>query len=117
MAGMRLNTGVTGSVVGNLYGGYNGAAVPAASSVPEGPGTITQQAWGVPSASNGTNIGFHAAAIGTLALVALGVLWWMLPRLGDRIMRITLPGIVVGIGLYWAFQHFTGMGNTGKAKG
>jgi len=31
-------------------------------------------------------------------------------------MRITLPGIVVGILGYWAFQHFTGMGNTGKAK-
>jgi hypothetical protein len=31
-------------------------------------------------------------------------------------MRVTLPGIVVGIALYWAFQHFTGMGNTGKAK-
>jgi hypothetical protein len=30
-------------------------------------------------------------------------------------MRITLPGIVVGILGYWAFQHFTGMGNTGKA--
>ena len=31
-------------------------------------------------------------------------------------MRITLPGVVVGIGLYWAFQHFSGMGNTGKSK-
>lgn len=31
-------------------------------------------------------------------------------------MRITLAGIVVGAGLYWAVQHFTGMGNTGKAK-
>jgi ABC-type phosphate transport system permease subunit len=30
-------------------------------------------------------------------------------------MRVTLPGIVVGIFAYWAFQHFTGMGNTGKA--
>ena len=31
-------------------------------------------------------------------------------------MRVTLPGIVVGIFAYWAFQHFTGMGNTGKAS-
>jgi hypothetical protein len=31
-------------------------------------------------------------------------------------MRITLAGIIVGAGLYWAVQHFTGMGNTGKAK-
>jgi hypothetical protein len=31
-------------------------------------------------------------------------------------MRVTIPGVVVGILLYWGFQHFTGMGNTGKAK-
>lgn len=31
-------------------------------------------------------------------------------------MRVTLAGIIVGAGLYWAVQHFTGMGNTGKAK-
>jgi hypothetical protein len=30
-------------------------------------------------------------------------------------MRVTLPGVVVGILLYWGFQHFTGMGNTGKS--
>jgi hypothetical protein len=29
-------------------------------------------------------------------------------------MRITIPGVLVGFGLYWAWQHFTGMGNTGK---
>lgn len=32
-------------------------------------------------------------------------------------MRVTLAGIVVGAGLYWAFQHFTGMGNTGRGSG
>lgn len=31
-------------------------------------------------------------------------------------MRVTLPGVIVGLLLYWGFQHFTGMGNTGKAK-
>ena len=31
-------------------------------------------------------------------------------------MRVTLSGIIVGFGLYWAIQHFTGMGNTGKAS-
>jgi hypothetical protein len=30
--------------------------------------------------------------------------------------RITLPGIITGLVLYWGFQHFTGMGNTGKSK-
>ena len=31
-------------------------------------------------------------------------------------MRITLAGVIVGALLYWGVQHFTGMGNTGKAK-
>ncbi len=31
-------------------------------------------------------------------------------------MRITLPGVLLGLALYWGWQHFTGMGNTGKAK-
>ena len=31
-------------------------------------------------------------------------------------MRVTLPGVLLGVLLYWGFQHFTGMGNTGKAK-
>lgn len=29
-------------------------------------------------------------------------------------MRFSLGSFVLGIGAYWAFQHFTGMGNTGK---
>jgi hypothetical protein len=77
---MKLGTGVTGSVVGNLYGGYGGAAVPGVSTVPEGPGTITQQAWGVPSPSSGSRAGLHAAGISTAALVVLGFIWWALPR-------------------------------------
>jgi hypothetical protein len=31
-------------------------------------------------------------------------------------MRFTLGSFLLGVGAYWAFQHFTGMGNTGKAK-
>jgi hypothetical protein len=70
-----------GSVVSGLYSGYGGAAVPAASTVPEGPNTITQQAWGVPPASgSGTNCGLHAAGISTGALVLLVLIWWALPR-------------------------------------
>jgi hypothetical protein len=80
MAGMKLGTGVTGSVVGNLYGGYGGAAVPGVSTVPEGPNTITQQAWGVPSPSSGSTLGFKAASISTGALVVLAFIWWALPR-------------------------------------
>jgi hypothetical protein len=80
MAGMNPGTGVTGSVVGGLYGGYGGAAVPSASNVPEGPATITQQAWGVPSASGRGGLGLKAAGISTAALVLLGFIWWALPR-------------------------------------
>lgn len=81
MAGMRMSTGLSGSVVGGLYGGYNGASVPAASGVPEGPVTITQQAFGVPSASSGTGaVGLTAAGIGTAALALLFFIWWALPR-------------------------------------
>jgi len=31
-------------------------------------------------------------------------------------MRFSLGSFLFGLGAYWAFQHFTGMGNTGKAK-
>ena len=31
-------------------------------------------------------------------------------------MRITLPGVLLGVVLYWGVQHFTGFGNTGKGK-
>jgi hypothetical protein len=80
MSGMKLGTGVSSSVVGSLYGGYGGAAVPGASNIPEGPTTITQQAWGVPSANGGSMIGLHAAGISTGALILLAFIWWALPR-------------------------------------
>lgn len=31
-------------------------------------------------------------------------------------MRFHLGSFIAGFAVYWAFQHFTGMGNTGKAK-
>ena len=30
-------------------------------------------------------------------------------------MRFSLMSFGLGIGAYWAFQHFTGKGNTGKS--
>jgi hypothetical protein len=30
-------------------------------------------------------------------------------------MRFSLASFALGIGAYWAFQHFTGKGNTGKS--
>jgi hypothetical protein len=80
MAGPKLATGLTGSVVGSLYGGYGGASTPAATGIPEGPATITQQAWGVPSPGSGRRLGLTAAGIGTAALAALVFIWWALPR-------------------------------------
>jgi hypothetical protein len=80
MAGMSLNTGLTGSVFANGYPSYGGAAVPGASTVPEGPTTITQQAYGVPGVGGGGKKGLTVAGIGTFALVALAFIWWSLPR-------------------------------------
>lgn len=31
-------------------------------------------------------------------------------------MRFSLFSFALGIGAYWAWQHFTGMGNTGRAR-
>jgi hypothetical protein len=82
MAGLNLSSGIglNGSVFAGGYPGYSGAAVPAASTVPEGPTTITQQAYGVPGVSGGSRKGLTCAAIGTGALVLLGFIWWSLPR-------------------------------------
>lgn len=80
MAGMSLGTGFSGSVFANGYPSYNGAAVPGASTVAEGPGSITQQAYGVPGAGSGGKRGLAVAGIGTFALAALAFIWWSLPR-------------------------------------
>lgn len=31
-------------------------------------------------------------------------------------MRFHLGSFALGIAAYWAFQHFTGMGNSGKSR-
>ena len=31
-------------------------------------------------------------------------------------MRVTLAGVLVGVALYWAAQHFLGIGLSGKGK-
>lgn len=80
MAGMRLGSGIQASVFESGYPGYGAAAVPMASTVPEGPGTITQQAYGVPGVGRSGQKGGLAAAIGTAAVFALVFLWWSLPR-------------------------------------
>jgi hypothetical protein len=32
-------------------------------------------------------------------------------------MRFHFGSFIAGLAVYWAFQHFSGMGNTGKSKG
>lgn len=32
-------------------------------------------------------------------------------------MRFSLFSFVLGLGAYWAVQHFTGFGNTGRSAG
>jgi hypothetical protein len=77
----QFGVGLGGSVFANGFPGYPSAALPGASTVPEGPSTITQSAWGVPAAgSSAGNQGITAGAISTLALVVLAFIWWSLPR-------------------------------------
>jgi len=80
MAGLNLSTGLSGSVFAGGYPGYGSASVPVATTVPEGPSTITQAAYGVPGAGGGGRKGLTAAAIGTAAIAALVFIWWSLPR-------------------------------------
>ena len=80
MAGLQLGSGIQGSVFGGGWPGYTGgSAVPTATTVPEGPSTITQAAYGVPGTGT-RGKGLSAAAIGTAAVAALVFIWWSLPR-------------------------------------
>lgn len=83
MAGLNLASGISGSVFAGGYPGYASAGVPAATTVPEGPSTITQQAYGVPGLGAGGKKGITAAGISTLALALLVFIWWSLPRLKE----------------------------------
>ena len=80
MAGMSLGNGLSGSVFAGGYPGYASASTPFATTVSEGPSTITQQAYGVPGVSGGGSKGLTAAAISTAALAVLVFIWWSLPR-------------------------------------
>ena len=117
MAGMRLGSGIQGSVFAGGYPGYASAAVPAASTVPEGPSTITQQAYGVPGVGGGGRKGSLAAALGVFAVGALVFLWWSLPRLGGG--HEVSPGFVHRRGcrlLGVAALHRHGQHRQGRAR-
>ena len=77
MAGLNLQTGLTGSAVGSLYGGQS-AAAPVRTAIPEGPTTVTQAAYG--GGGGGGSCGTHAVIIGVIAAAILICMWWALPR-------------------------------------
>lgn len=81
MAGLNLQTGLTGSVVGGMYNGSS-AAAPTRTAVPEGPTTVAQAAYGMGAgpAGGGGTAGLHTIIIGGLALGLLFFMWWGLPR-------------------------------------
>jgi hypothetical protein len=83
MPGLQMRTGLTGSVVPQLYGGGGATYVPAAG-IPEG-GTVSMAAYGPAgaSASAGASVhapGITAAVVSGLALATLIVIWWAAPR-------------------------------------
>jgi hypothetical protein len=80
MSGLQLQSGLTGSVVGGLYGPGSSAAGPTRTAVPEGPTTIAQAAYGGSGDAGGSNSGVHACVIGALSIAVLVFMWWSLPR-------------------------------------
>lgn len=78
MSGLNLQTGLTGSAVGSLYGGQSSMA-PTRTALPEGPTTVAQAAYGGPGEST-SSVGTHAVAVGVIALGILLFMWWGLPR-------------------------------------
>ena len=82
MSGLNLSTGLSGSVVGGLYGPGSSAAAPTRTAVPEGPTTVAQAAYGGGGggADGGSNAGMHTCFIGGLSIAILIFMWWSLPR-------------------------------------
>lgn len=83
MSGLNLSTGLTGSVVGGLYGPGGGGAsavAPTRTAVPEGPTTVAAAAFGGAGDEGGSSSGMHTCLIGGLALGILLFMWWTLPR-------------------------------------
>jgi len=82
---MNFGTGVSGSVVGGLYGGGGSpgnvgqAGRPAASSSPTGRPSIMAAAWGT-GEDGSSRAGNISALVSVAAWAGLVFIWWSLPR-------------------------------------
>jgi hypothetical protein len=82
---MNFGTGLSGSVVGGLYGGQGSPASagqagrPAASSGPTGRPSLMSAAWGT-GTDGQTNSPIVAAVVSAAAWGGLLYLWWVLPK-------------------------------------
>lgn len=79
MSGLNLQTQLTGSAVGRLYGGQS-AGSPTRTAVPEGPMTVADAAYGGGGGGGGGRVGTHAVLVGVIAAGILLFMWWGLPR-------------------------------------
>lgn len=81
MATFQADTGLTGSVVGSLFGqqAAGSAAAPPRTFMPEAPVTISQGAYGGGAGYAG-NCGMHALIGGIVSLALLIGIWVTLPR-------------------------------------
>ena len=82
---MNFGTGLSGSVVGGLYGGGGSpgspgqAGQPAASAGPTGRTSLMAAAWGTDNAGQ-SNSGYVAAIASAAAWAGLIYIWWVLPK-------------------------------------
>ena len=96
MSGLQLSTGLSGSVVGGLYGPGSTAAAPTRTAVPEGPTTVAQAAYGGGGGDGGgSNSGLHACVIGGLSIAILIFMCWGTAR--SVAAGVILAGLVLGV--------------------
>lgn len=77
----QADTGLTGSVVGSLYGnGARSAVAPPRTYIPEGPSTISQAAYGGGQGDGTNRAGMHGLLGGIVAFALLVGIWVTLPR-------------------------------------
>jgi hypothetical protein len=77
---MDMGSGITGSVVGQLYSGNPTAFTPPPAAYPEGNQSVTAAAFGPQGGGQAPAIGHWATWIAAASLVVLVCFWWSAPR-------------------------------------